>query len=104
MRTYARSWAADNQGYIYGDQENGGTSSFYLSKIPFESINQAIKEREVDGKPGRPTMEVGVKNPLDEPENFAKAFVMAPVAGLLAAGLSVYKTMQGEEKHEDTEA
>lgn len=49
-------------------------------------------------------MEVGVKNPLDEPENFAKAFVMAPVAGLLAAGLSVYKTMQGEEKHEDTEA
>jgi hypothetical protein len=104
MRTYARSWAEDNQGYIYGDLENGGTATFYLSNIPFEAINQAIKEQEADGKPGRPTMEVGVDNPLDEPENIAKAFVIAPVAGLLAAGLSVYKTMQGEEKHEDSEA
>lgn len=104
MRTYARNWAEDNQGHVYGDVENGGTSTFYISNIPFKAINQAIKEQEVDGKPGRPTMEVGVNNPLDEPENIAKAFVIAPVAGILAAGLSVYKTMQGEEEHEDSEA
>ncbi|HQA50946.1 MAG TPA: 4Fe-4S dicluster domain-containing protein [Syntrophomonadaceae bacterium] len=104
LRNYARQWVEDNQGYIYGDIENGGTSTFYLSKIPFEAINQAIKEQEADGKPGRPTMEVEANNALDEPENLAKAFVIAPVAGILAAGLSVYKTMQGEEKHENTEA
>jgi hypothetical protein len=49
-------------------------------------------------------MEVGINNPLDEPGNMAKAFAIAPVAGVLAAGLSVYKIMQGEEQHEDSEA
>lgn len=101
MRAYARRWAEENQGYIYGDSENGGTSTFYISKVSFEAINQAIKEQEADGKPGRPNMEVGVGNPLDEPENIAKSFIIAPVAGLLAAGLSVYKTMKGEEDNEN---
>ena len=82
MRTYARNWAEDNQGHEYGDVENGGTSTFYISNIPFEAINQAIKEQEVDGKPGRPTMEVGVNKPLDEPETIANAFVLAQVAGI----------------------
>lgn len=104
MRAQARRWVQQNQGYIYGDAENGGTGTFYLSSIPFTAINQAIKEQEVDGKPGRPAMQVAVPNPLDEPENMAKAFVLAPVAGLLAAGLSVYKTMKGAENDEDMEA
>lgn len=104
MRAYAHRWADENQGHIYGDLENGGTATFYLSQIPFENIDQAIKEQENDGKPGRPSMEVGINNPLDEPGNMAKAFAIAPVAGVLAAGLSVYKIMQGEEQHEDSEA
>lgn len=104
LRSRARRWAEENQGYIYGDLENGGTSTFYLSKVPFQAIHQAIKDQEIDGKPGRPAMEAGIGNPLDEPENLAKAFLVAPVAGILAAGLGVYKTMQGEDKHENTEA
>lgn len=104
MRSYAGEWAKKNQGYIYGDKENGGTSTFYLSKVPFEAIDEAIREQEVDGKPGRPAMPVGVENPLDEPGNLAKAFVIAPVAGLMAAGLSVYRTMKGEEADENTKA
>lgn len=104
MREYARTWAEENQGYIYGDKENGGTATFYISKVPFEAIDIAIREQESDGKPGRPGMKVGVENPLEEPENMAQAFVIAPVAGLMAAGLSIYKTMKGEESHEDPEA
>ncbi len=35
---------AKNEGlYIYGDRQNGGTSTLYLSKIPFERINNALK-------------------------------------------------------------
>jgi formate dehydrogenase iron-sulfur subunit len=64
MQNYATSWAGDNNGYIYGDNENGGTSTFYLSQIPFEVINQAILEQEADGKPGKPAMPVGIGNRL----------------------------------------
>ncbi len=104
MQTYARNWAQENDGYLYGDAENGGTSTFYLSVIPFEAIHQAILEQEVDGKPGKPGMPVGAVNVLDEPAGIAEGFVIAPVAGLLAAGLSVYRTMKGAEINEDPEA
>lgn len=104
LQDYARDWAKDKKGYIYGDIENGGTSTFYLSSIPFKAINKALKEQEVDGKPGRPTMEVGIKNSLAEPANIAKGMVVAPIAGVMAAGLSVYKIMQGGTDNEDNEA
>lgn len=104
MQAYVRNWAEKNNGYIYGDKENGGTSTYYMSEIPFEAINKAIKEQEIDGKAGRPTMETGISNPLDAPETMAKGFLIAPIAGVMAAGLSVYKTMKGDESDEDTSA
>lgn len=96
----ARNWAAENRGYIYGDVENGGTSTFYLSAVPFNAIDQAIKAQEIDGKPGRPAMPVGVTNSLDQPENMAKGFVIAPVAGVMAAGLTAYQIMNGGKDDE----
>ncbi len=104
MQEYARNWAKTNQGYIYGDVENGGTSTFYLSSLPFTAINKAIKEQEVDGKPGRPTMEVGIENYLEEPASLAKGLVIAPLAGVMAAGLTAYKIMQGGAGDEDDQA
>ncbi|MGI6453095.1 MAG: 4Fe-4S dicluster domain-containing protein [Syntrophomonadaceae bacterium] len=104
LQAYARQWVKDNGGYLYGDAENGGTSTFYLSQVPFDAINKAILEQEVDGKPGKPPMPVNVGNMLDEPAGMMSGFLIAPVAGLLAAGLTVYQTMKGGISNEDTEA
>ncbi len=101
MRQYARNWAQENQGYVYGDVENGGTANFYISKIPFEAINAAIIEQDLDGKTGRINMAVNIENPLDEPGTMLSGFVMAPIAGILAAGISTYHIMKGGADDED---
>ncbi len=101
LRDYARNWARDNNGYVYGDAENGGTSNFYISKIPFEVINKAIMAQDIDGKPGKINMAVNVENPLDKPSQMMSGFLLAPIAGLLAAGVSTYQIMKGESAHED---
>ena len=101
LREYARKWAKENDGYIYGDVENGGTANFYLSKIPFDVINQAIMEQDFDEKPGKINMAPQIENPLHEPATMMSGFIMAPVAGVLAAGLSAYKIMKGEEDHDE---
>ncbi len=104
MQSYAKNWVKDKGGYLYGDLENGGTSTYYLSLIPFNAIHDAIIEQEVDGKPGKPGMPVGVANILDKPAGMARSMLIAPFAGLLAAGLSVYKTMTGVDNDENSEA
>lgn len=104
MQSYAQNWIQENGGYLYGDIENGGTSTYYLSMVPFEAIHNAILEQEVDGKPGKPAMPVGITNIMEEPAGLAKGFLIAPLAGLLAAGLSVYKTMTGVDNNENSQA
>lgn len=101
LRAYAYQWAQENNGYVYGDTENGGTSNFYLSKVPFEAINQAIMEQDWDGKPGKINMAVNSKNPLDEPDKMMSGFMLAPVAGIMAAGLTAYNIMKGGDEDEN---
>ncbi len=101
LRAYAKNWAKENNGYVYGDTENGGTSNFYISKVPFDAISKAIAAQDLDGKPGRTAMPVNVENPLDEPSGMLSSFLTAPVAGVLAAGISAYKIMKGESADED---
>jgi hypothetical protein len=97
MRAEAHRRAKQIGGYIYGEKENGGTSTFYVSAVPFEAIDKALQEQAVDGKPGRARMEVGVGNYMDPTNNLTAGLALAPVAGLVAAGLVAYRTMQGEE-------
>jgi Fe-S-cluster-containing dehydrogenase component len=104
MRDMARNWAQDNNGYVYGDVENGGTSNFYISQIPFADINNAIMSQDYDGKPGKIDMAVNIENPLNEPAKMISGFFIAPVAGLLAAGLSTYNIMKGDAKDENKQA
>ncbi len=101
IKAYALKWAQDNNGYIYGDVENGGTSNFYLSKVPFEAINKAIMEQDMDGKPGKINMSVNLENPLNEPDKMMSGFMLAPVAGVLAAGISAYNIMKGGGEDEN---
>lgn len=101
MREWAYERAAEIGGYVYGDKENGGTSTFYVSKVPFEKIDAAIKQDKLkkgDKSQGRPTMEVEIENELDSYSGMMKSAMIAPVAGAVVAGVVAYRTMKGEKK------
>lgn len=92
MLSEAHSRAKAMNGYIYGEVENGGTSTFYVSPVPFEKIDQALKEQQ-----SMQGMKPGVENYLDSANGVAKALLVAPVAGIFAAGYAAVKTMKGED-------
>lgn len=104
VRDLARKKAQAIGGYIYGDKENGGTSTFYLSKVPFEKIHQAIqadKKETNDTSPGRPGMPVNVENYLDTEKGLFYGALIAPIAGIAAAGVTAYKTMTRDKEEDD---
>lgn len=93
--------AGDIGGFLYGINENGGTSTFYISPVPFEKIDAKLKE--LNNKqpnptaPGFPGMPVNVGNFLDSANGLVAGMLVAPVAGAMAAGYAAYKTMKGDE-------
>ncbi len=97
MRSEAKRRAKAIAGYIYGERENGGTSTFYVSSVPFEAIHQAMLKQSVDGQPGRAGMPVAVGNYMDTVNGMAAGLLVAPVAGLIAAGVAALRTFNGEE-------
>lgn len=104
MKKYAYERAKEIGGYVYGDKENGGTATFYVSKVPFEKINEAIKQdkqKNIDQKPGRPTMEVGIENKLDSFTGMMQSAMLAPIAGAVTAGVVAYRTMKGGKRDEE---
>ncbi len=72
-------------GYIYGEKENGGTNTIYVSPVPFEELNKAIET----GK-GKPHLQP-VKNSMADSNNLAAAMIIAPIAGVVAAAGKFYK-------------
>jgi Fe-S-cluster-containing dehydrogenase component len=77
----ARALAAEIGGYVYGDRENGGTNTVYVSPVPFEEIGRAIETG-----PGRPHLDPA-PDAMAEANNLAAAMVVAPFAGLAAAAI-----------------
>lgn len=79
----ARARAAQTGGYVYGDDENGGTGTFYLSPVPFEKIEEALRAREKERFffPKDP-------NPLQEANVWAYAALATPVAAVAGAVLA----------------
>jgi Fe-S-cluster-containing dehydrogenase component len=75
----AHEIARSINGYIYGEKENGGTNTIYVSPVPFEELNRAIEKG-----PGRPHLKP-VEDSMAHADNLAKAMVIAPVAGITAA-------------------
>lgn len=103
IRALAHQRAEEIGGHIYGEKENGGTSTFYVSKVPFEKIDAAIRKAKQDAKetqPGRPAMPVGVGNFLDTPNGLALSLLIAPIAGVAAAVVGAAREMKkgGEGK------
>jgi hypothetical protein len=103
MKEYAQKTAQEIGGYVYGDSQNGGTSTFYISKVPFDKISKAIadnKKAKNDTSPGRPLMPEEVENYLSTEKGIAMGVLTAPIAGAALAVMTAYKTMKGEKVDE----
>lgn len=99
MLEKAYALAREMDGYVYGDKENGGTNTFYVSPVPFEELDAAVQK----GR-GRPHLSPAGDVMKDE-TNLAVATVIAPVAGIAAGVLGLGARLAGNgEKggdHED---
>ena len=90
----ARALAKQTGGFIYGDTENGGTNTFYVSPVPFEVLNAALKP-----EPGRPHL-AAVGNPFSTEDLLARAVYAAPIAGAVAGVLHLVRGATKEDGHE----
>jgi len=73
------------KGFIYGEEENGGTATLYISKVPFEKIDSRLRENKASLPMGE------VKNPLASANQWAKGFLIGPMISALGAiGLVLY--------------
>ena len=91
----AQSIATEINGYIYGETENGGTNTIYVSPVPFKELNRAIEKG-----PGRPHLKP-VADSMAHADNLAKAMVIAPFAGIAAAVGKFYKSKKNISSSED---
>lgn len=102
----AEARAKEIAGYIYGNKENGGTSTLYVSAIPFEKIHQRLAEDKAKQPnleaPGYPLMPVKVGNYLDTANGWFASLLIAPVAGAALAGYTAYRTMKGDDSRDES--
>jgi formate dehydrogenase iron-sulfur subunit len=86
--------------FIYGDKQNGGTSTLYLSRVPFDTIDSLL-----GAKKEKFRMAASMPNPLEEPHNLAKYFLIGSVSGAVAgiAGALLTRTKKAgtSGEHED---
>ncbi len=91
----AHEIAKEDNAYIYGENENGGTNTLYISPVPFGELNQAIEK----GK-GMPNL-APAENAMAQGNNLAAAMLIAPLAGAAAAVGRFYRsTRKGEDQNE----
>jgi hypothetical protein len=78
--------------FLYGEKENGGTNTIYISPVPFEELNKAIEKG-----PGRPHLK-SVEDQMAVADNMTKAVMIAPIAGLAAAVGRIYGNLKSITK------
>ncbi len=88
----AREMAEADGCYVYGEHENGGTNTLYVSPVPFELLDKGIEKG-----PGRPHL-ASVQDTMAAAENLTKAMILAPFAGIAAALGKFYKMAEKEQK------
>jgi Fe-S-cluster-containing dehydrogenase component len=91
----AHALVKEMNGYIYGETENGGTNTIYVSPVPFEKLNKAIET----GK-GKPHLNP-VADTMAGNNNLARAMLLAPLAGLAAAVGKFYKFTKNNDQGEE---
>jgi formate dehydrogenase iron-sulfur subunit len=77
----AEALVAKIGGHLYGKTENGGTSTLYVSPVPFATLDAALKPG-----PGQPGLRP-VKRRMAETDGLGKVVLAAPVLGV-AAGVA----------------
>jgi formate dehydrogenase iron-sulfur subunit len=93
----AHDRAKEINGFIYGEKENGGTGTLYISRVSFEKIDAKLRE-------ARSALSMGkVESPLRDVNGWAKGFLIGPIISALGAvGLALYH--KNKEEDEDTES
>jgi hypothetical protein len=85
----AHGRAKEINGFIYGEKENGGTATIYVSKVPFEKIESRLVEAKSKLLLGK------VENPLRDANRWAKGFLIGPIVSAIGAiGLALYDKKQ----------
>ena len=92
----ARARAQAIEGHTYGLEENGGTSVFYVSRVPFEKIDAALTAQR-----DRFRLPVAVRNPMEQVNRMAEAVLLAPVAAGLGAVVAAVGTAMTLSRRED---
>jgi len=87
----AHAIAKETGGYLYGEKENGGTNTIYVSPVPFEELAKAVETG-----PGKPHLK-SVEDSMAHADTLAKAMVVAPFAGVAAAALKFYNRFGAKE-------
>lgn len=88
----AHALAKEINGYIYGETENGGTNTIYVSPVSFEELDKAIEKGM-----GKPHLQPAADS-MAQANNIAAAMVVAPVAGIAAAAGKFYKITKNSTK------
>jgi Fe-S-cluster-containing dehydrogenase component len=91
MVAKAHALARNLGGYIYGETENGGTNSLYVSPVPFDILDAAVTTG-----PGKPDLAKAPDMMADE-TRMAYAALFAPVAGIVAGALRLGSRLAGGE-------
>jgi hypothetical protein len=84
----AHALAREMNGYVYGETENGGTNTIYVSPVPFDQLNAAIEKGNC-----RPHMDP-VEDMMADNNLLARAMLIAPIAGIAAAVGRFYQSVK----------
>jgi len=95
MVAKAHALARNMRGYVYGETENGGTNSLYVSPVPFDILDAAAAKG-----PGRPHLSPVADQMADE-TRLAYAALFAPVAGVVAGALRLGSRLAEGLKSDD---
>lgn len=91
----AHELAADMNGFIYGEHENGGTNTIYVSPVPFEKLEAALAgDDQINTKQGRPTL-ARYEDEMAKEKNLAAAALVAPFVGIAAGLLTMGRSFLG---------
>jgi len=92
MLAEAERRARQTKGHLYGKDENGGTSTFYVSPVSFDRINATITKG-----PGRPDMKPGVQRQMAGTDPLGKAVLAAPAIGIVAGAAGALQWLAGRK-------
>ena len=81
----ARQLAKETDGFIYGETENGGTNTIYVSPVPFDALQNSIATG-----PGEPHLKKAA-DAMKDANNLAKALLIAPLAGIVGGTVRLMK-------------